>query len=81
MLKNMYTIKDNKVGFGAPIFYAPNNAVAIRTFADTVRKEEYINEHAEDFELWCLGQFSEETGEIISTPAFLERAGSFIDAK
>lgn len=74
MSAKLFAIKDTKIGFGAP-FKAPNNFAAIRMFADTVNSPEtMMNQHAEDFQLFAVGEMDEDTGEITTEVKFLENA-------
>ncbi len=48
-------------------FVTPNVGVAVRSFADAVQNPEPANpwnKHPEDFSLWLLGEFDDETGKI-----------------
>ena len=65
MKLKIYSIKDVKVGFMQP-FYQANNAIAIRSFTNAVNSEQTnnINQNLEDMELWLLGEFDDDTGEI-----------------
>lgn len=75
MTLKIYAIKDTKVGFMQP-FYQANNAVAIRSFTNAVNAEQTnnINQNIEDMELWHLGEFNDDTGEIKSEVTFLCKA-------
>lgn len=74
----IYSVKDTKLGF-TTVFTAPNNAVAIRMFADTCnQKDTLIAQHPADFELFGLGEFDQDTGTIKPEVQFLERATAFI---
>lgn len=69
------------MGF-SQVFTAPNNAVALRMFADTVRQPDtLLNQHAEDFELFFICKMDENTGEVTEKPTFLERATTFKELK
>ena len=75
MTLKIYAIKDTKVGFMQP-FYQANNAVAIRSFTNAVNEEQTnnINRNLDDMELWHLGEFNDDTGEIKSELTFLCKA-------
>lgn len=48
-------------------FFVPTIGVAVRSFADEVNRKADDNQmfrHPEDFELWSLGVFDDETGEF-----------------
>lgn len=70
MLK-VYSVKDVKGAFAAP-FLALNDALAARNikgFLKTQKGHEW-SLYPEDFELWLLGEFDEQTG--IITPVKLD---------
>lgn len=75
MTLKIYAIKDTKVGFMQP-FYQTNNAVAIRSFTNAVNAEQTnnINQNLDDMELWHLGEFNDDTGEIKSDIQYLCKA-------
>ncbi len=76
-MQNLYSIKDKKIGFNSP-FTAPNNYAAIRMFADTVKDENsMLAKHPEDYELYKLGSFNDDTGEIVADCQYLENAMNF----
>jgi hypothetical protein len=59
------SIKDKKIGFN-DIYVRPNEGAAVREFGEVCKKEETpIGQFPEDFELWVLGTWNQETGEII----------------
>lgn len=72
-IMKIYGIKDKAMGF-MNIFTAESNYAALRYFADAVNNtnKTLISEHAEDFALFCLGGFSQDTGTIDSCVEFLE---------
>lgn len=78
---NIYSIKDNKIGFGQ-VFIAPNNAAAIRLLQDTVRGgDNMIANHPEDFVLYLLGNLNDQDGIITPEVQYLEAAGTFAPVK
>lgn len=63
-MMEMYAFKDVLIGFMEP-FLQQNRAVAIRSFRQTMLREDAgIARYQKDIELWKLGTFNEETGEI-----------------
>ena len=58
-------VRDSAVqAFNRP-FFVPTVAVAVRSFTDEVNRvapDNHMNAHPEDFELWVVGQFDDETG-------------------
>lgn len=62
MLKNVYAIKDEKVGFLAPIL-EENDNVSIRNFSYTLSDSANICNFAKaDFNLYYLGTFDTANG-------------------
>lgn len=46
-------------------FFVPTTALAVRSFVEEVNRDAEDNvmrKHPADHELWCLGDYSEETG-------------------
>lgn len=68
MKQYVCAVKDNASGlFGRPIFVAKAGQ-AMRSFSDEVNREAPDNElhrHPEDFDLFCLGTFDDNTGELV----------------
>lgn len=80
-MTKLYAIKDSKgIGFGQP-FTANNDLEALRALSDSVNREPMpgqpkstLAEHPEDFALYSLGEFNQETGEITPETKFMENA-------
>lgn len=74
MKLGIYSIKDNLIGFMSP-FYSENNATAIRMFSRAANEPEKnaVNEYIENKELWAIGTFNDQTGEIISEVIYLAK--------
>lgn len=79
MKLNIYSIKDTKVGFMSPI-YLHNDGEAIREFTNAANAKEknLVNTNPEDKEIWKLGEFEDQTGEIKSEVRFLIKANDCI---
>ena len=80
MISKIYTIKDTKIGHMAP-FLMQNDAVAIRTFENMAKQTtpNAVNTYPEDKELWEIGEFEDQTGEIKShEPRFVTKAIDYI---
>ena len=77
----IYAIKDNAIeAFGQP-FFVKAQGQAVRMFKDEANNpESQIHKHAEDFELWHIGEFDEQTG-TLSTTTNTERVARAIDFK
>lgn len=59
---NIYSIRDNLAEYFNKPFAEHNNATAIRAFSMSSDK----NPNIEDFSLYLLGAYNEQTGQIIS---------------
>lgn len=77
MLRVVVSVFDSASGlFGQPVF-APSRGVAIRSFSDEVNRantENALNIHPEDFTLFQLAEFDEETGIFTAKHEMLSRA-------
>ena len=66
MIQFIYSIHDNKAEAYLPPFFLHNKNMAIRSFADCCQDEGHaFNRHPEDYSLWEIGEFDDQTGEII----------------
>ena len=75
---NLYALKDCKIGFRNP-FNMPNDESAKRIIRIAVNNKidennNEIRKFADDIELWKVGEYDDQTGEIKSTIKFLARA-------
>ncbi len=75
MKLGIYSVKDTKIGYMQP-FYQNNEAVAVRNLSNAVNSPQLnnINQNIEDMELWQLGTFDDQTGEITSEIKFVIKA-------
>lgn len=74
MKTNIYAFKDTKIGFMQP-FLQQNEAVAMRTLKMAVNDEQGpIRNMAEDIQLYQLGTFDDDTGEIMPEVKFVANA-------
>lgn len=70
----MFSIKDTKMNYDTP-FFMPNNAVAIRALESAVNGDQRGKlEFAEDKELWEVGEWNPESGEIKGQLTFITKA-------
>lgn len=61
----VYAVRDLKVGFQS-VTIQPNDAVAVRGFESTVlSSDSVLFTNAEDFSLFKLGEFDQESGRLI----------------
>lgn len=72
----LYSIKDVKAGF-MTIMLFKNDALAKRAYASGLKMPESMLSHnPEDFELWCLGEYDQDSGIITSDVRFVCNANS-----
>ena len=77
MKSKMVCIRDIKIGaYGQPVT-VPSIGAAIRSFEDAQKPgaDSDVSKHPEDFELYHLGDYDDEKGEIVvnDKPIFLTR--------
>lgn len=81
MKQRLYSIRDRKVGYMQPVI-RQNDAAAIRDFVATISlsgSESMLNLCPSDFDLYYVGTFDDESGELEHVmPVFLS-AGSFVN--
>lgn len=74
MVTKIYAFRDTKIGFMQP-FLQQNEAVAMRTLKIAVNDENsQIKAMAEDIQLYQLGTFDDESGEIKPEVKFVANA-------
>lgn len=76
----MFTIHDAAANAFMRPFFAQASGSAIREFADLVNSDDHpIAAHPEDYALFSLGEFNEETGELVveNPPVSLGSAVTF----
>ena len=75
----IYSVRDALVGFSTP-FYARNDGEAHRLFANSANAgtPNIVNTNPEDKELFKLGSFDEETGELEKDLRFIVSAKAVI---
>lgn len=67
MITKVFSIFDAKAAVYGPPFFAPREAIAIRSFTDLANdRSTTISRHPEDFDLRLIGEFNDETGELIN---------------
>jgi hypothetical protein len=84
MLHFVISVKDRAADvFNRPFFVAHRN-VAIRDFTDEVNRkadDNPLNKHPDDFDLYLMGQFDDNTGEFYNDgPVVLVRAKDVINS-
>lgn len=74
MKLRVYSVRDIKADAFAPPFFLGRDEVAARSFSDAIHDPKHpMASHPEDYELYCLGDFDDETGRIepAQNPIFL----------
>jgi len=81
MRYKIFTVRDRAIdAYGQP-FYATSVGGAVRSFSDEINRPAENNQlakHPEDFDLYQLGEFTEQTGrlEVFEQPQFFEHLAS-----
>lgn len=77
----VFAVLDAKIGSYAQPFFSPTIASALRAFVEAARDTtSTLGKHPEDFQLYHLSTFDDETGEFTArTPTALGTAASFIN--
>lgn len=64
MMTNIYAIRDTLVNaFNAP-FTCPNDAVARAMFQQHFKKNEFMCDNAQNFDLYRVGTYDDQTGSV-----------------
>lgn len=64
-MEKIYTIRDTKMGIYNQPVTSPNIAVITRDLQEIVNDDKHkFNKYPSDFELFEIGEYSKETGEI-----------------
>lgn len=61
----MYAVRDDAIKTFMQPFFTNHEAIAVRSFTDTINNEAPDNSfhhHKEDFSLWFLGIYDDQTG-------------------
>lgn len=65
MILNVYAIRDSKIHAFSQPYYSHTHGSALRAFSDHVNDANtQPNKHPEDYTLWHLGTFNDETGDL-----------------
>lgn len=81
MILNFYAVKDLMTErFMNPALSQDDN-VATRQFKSNINHIPLWQDNPSDFDLWCLGSFNEETGEIVYKPRKVINGRSCLNAK
>lgn len=72
MLQFVVCVKDRAAEVYNRPFFVPHRNVAVRDFTDEINRSDAqnpLNKHPDDFDLYLLGQFDDNTGAFISEGA------------
>lgn len=64
---HMLAVRDRVADHFQNPFFTPNIPAALRAFGDEVNREDpsnFLNRHADDYELYCIGEFDPETAAV-----------------
>ena len=75
MKKQLFAYKDNSVAFGDP-FIQTNEKVAVRDFIG--RAQETPRNVLNDIDLYYLGEYDDETGEVTNENKLLLKGSSIV---
>jgi len=65
----MFTVYDSKAEAYLSPFFFPSRGQAVRAFGDMSNDQNHsFNKHPEDYTLFCLGTFEDETGTMHLLP-------------
>lgn len=70
MRYKILTVRDRAIDTYAQPFFTSSIGGAIRSFADEINRaneNNQLNKHPEDFDLFALGEFDDQTGEFDTT--------------
>lgn len=80
-MKNIFCVKDNLDGFG-PLIQLSNKLKAIQVFSDEINNENSpLSKHPENYTLYSIGTFDEETGNIVTKVEKIEEGYNCISKK
>lgn len=70
----LFTVKDVKAGRFTGVVMFPNRQVALRAFSTAVNdksSQSLLSQYPEDAQIFCVGTFDDESGELIQTSEFV----------
>lgn len=69
MITQAFSVFDTAAGVYSPPFFSITKGLAIRMFSDMAKDPKTsIGQHPNDFTLFALGEFDDNSGAIISLP-------------
>jgi len=81
MVLKVFSIFDVKASVFSQPFFSTHNGTALRSFSDLVGEQgTSVCKHPEDFKLYCLGEYDDNSGALLSKPQpeFLANASDFV---
>lgn len=81
MLLKLYGVRDEKAEAFRDMRFYQTDGIASRQFSDAAMDPKtYINKHPQDYSLYLLGEFDDETGLVraISPSRLVARANEFV---
>lgn len=79
MIVKTYAVFDKKVGTFQMPFNASHAQVALRIFEQGLNsKETLLNQYPEDFSLWQIAEFNDETGEYTKSHAHIGEGCEYV---
>lgn len=77
--QKLYTVFDNKAALYLPPFGSNNHGTATRQFANAVLSDGHdFNRNADDFSLWCVGEWIAERAELVPAKPEMIASGAQI---
>ena len=74
MIRSIYTVRDEASGLFMGLQLNDNNDVAIRSFDYAMSHNDMMAFRPTDYSLWCLGEYDDTTGIIVSkNPMMIKR--------
>lgn len=65
MRYKIVSVRDRAVDAFGPPFFVVNHGAAIRSFGDEIKRSDpnnNLNKHPEDYDLYALGEFDDDSG-------------------
>lgn len=80
MKLKIFCVYDSKIGAFNNPFFQRSTGEALRSFGDAVNKEENFRRHSEDYVLFELGSFDDQTAafDLYDAPKSLGMASQFL---
>lgn len=79
MIMKLYSIKDTIVGhFKSPAQFNNDNE-AIRAIRYALQSINDLSKNCEDYQMWCIGEFDTETGNIVSDVHLVANLIDYVD--